>query len=113
MTILMRSIDGGVTQVRVDGAMTIYEAARDRQDLLAALRARVPLAVDLSGVEEIDTAGVQLLVLARREAARNGLAFLVTSVSLAAAEALGRYGFGEDLELLGPARTGTRERTLS
>jgi anti-sigma B factor antagonist len=54
--------------------MTIYTAARQRDVLLEALRVggAVPLEVDLSRVTEIDSAGVQLMLAARRSAAASG-----------------------------------------
>lgn len=51
--------------LRIEGELTIFRAA----EWLHALRARpAATVIDLSGVTEIDTAGVQLLLLARREA---------------------------------------------
>ena len=50
--------------------MTIYNAAAQKQGLLDALQGTDRLEIDLSAVSEIDTAGFQLLVLVKREAAR-------------------------------------------
>jgi anti-anti-sigma factor len=52
--------------------MTIYQAAEQKNRLLAALAEARHLALDLSGVAEIDTAGLQLLMLVKREAGRQG-----------------------------------------
>ncbi|THF65068.1 STAS domain-containing protein [Pseudothauera rhizosphaerae] len=52
--------------------MTIYNAATQKQALVEALAACDELELDLSTVGEIDTAGFQLLVLVKREAARLG-----------------------------------------
>ncbi|KQV78595.1 hypothetical protein ASD15_22600 [Massilia sp. Root351] len=56
----------------IEGELTIYRAAELKAALLAAVsRAHAgghALEVDLAGVTEIDTAGVQLLMLARRSA---------------------------------------------
>lgn len=46
----------------IDGEMTIYRAAELKQAFLVALATHSVLEVDLSGVTEIDTAGVQLLI---------------------------------------------------
>ena len=52
--------------------MTIYRAAELHQALLAHLEQREIVEVDLSGVTELDTAGVQLLLFAKQVAgARN------------------------------------------
>lgn len=65
--------DDGLTRVRVMDEMTIYTAAELKQPLLACLDGGPRLAVDLSAVAEMDTAGLQLLILLKREAARKGI----------------------------------------
>ena len=45
-----------------DGALTIYEAAATRMQLLQLLAAGQPLEIDLNGISEIDLSGVQLLL---------------------------------------------------
>ena len=50
--------------------LTIYHALAHKQQLLDALQAANGLELDLSQVAEIDTAGLQLLILAKREAGR-------------------------------------------
>ena len=50
--------------------LTIYNAMDHKQKLLDALEKADHLEIDLSQVAEIDTAGLQLLILAKREAAR-------------------------------------------
>lgn len=52
--------------------MTIYHATEQKQLLMAALDATEALELDLSQVGEIDTAGLQLLLLVKREAGRLG-----------------------------------------
>jgi anti-anti-sigma factor len=59
-------------KVAISGAMTIYGAAAAKETLLDALNGAAELEVDLSGVAEMDTAGVQLLALLKREAASGG-----------------------------------------
>ena len=59
--------------LRLEGEATIYQAAELKQTVLSALKQGTTLEVDLSGITEIDTAGVQILLLAKRTAqARNG-----------------------------------------
>jgi len=60
--------------LRIEGEMTIYRAA-ELKELMAPLfdpSAKAPRALDLSEVSEIDCSGVQLLALAKREAAEAG-----------------------------------------
>lgn len=52
--------------------LTIYTAAETKPLLLEALKTNGGLELDLSQVGEIDTAGVQLLVLTKREALAAG-----------------------------------------
>lgn len=84
----------GAVPVRIDvsGAMTIYEAAEQKARLLAALAAASALELDLGEVDEADTAGLQLLLLLRREGARAGKPVRVLRLSPAVTEVLERYG---------------------
>jgi anti-anti-sigma factor len=52
--------------------LTIYHALEQKQLLLDALAATSELELDLAQVSEIDTAGLQLLVLLKKEAQRAG-----------------------------------------
>jgi anti-anti-sigma factor len=59
------------TLLRLEGELTIYTASDVRQRLLAALSgdaAATVLQLDLTGVTETDTAGMQLLLAARQYA---------------------------------------------
>ena len=57
----------GSTRLTVDGDLTIYHAAEIKQRLIDGIRAGDVLELDLSHVGEMDTAGFQLLALAKRE----------------------------------------------
>ncbi|MFA9216190.1 MAG: lipid asymmetry maintenance protein MlaB [Sphingomonadaceae bacterium] len=52
----------------LDGELTIYRAADLKQELLAALRQTQVLELNLAGVTELDTAGLQVLMLAKQTA---------------------------------------------
>ncbi len=61
--------------LELDGELTIAVAAEQQARLRAFLQQRTATAgIDLSGVTELDTAGLQLLLAARREAAQQGTA---------------------------------------
>ncbi len=60
------------TSLRLDGELTIYRAAEVKQLLLDSLHGAAAQEIDLSGVTELDTAGVQLLMLAKRSAEAEG-----------------------------------------
>jgi anti-sigma B factor antagonist len=63
---------GAAACLAVEGEMTIYRAAELKPALLDAVRTQAAPALDLASVTEFDSAGVQLLLVARREAARLG-----------------------------------------
>ncbi|MEI8161639.1 MAG: STAS domain-containing protein [Betaproteobacteria bacterium] len=54
-------------RLTVNGDLTIYHAAEVKKRLIADIRAGGVLELDLSQVGEMDTAGLQLLALAKRE----------------------------------------------
>ena len=77
--------------LRIDGEFTIYRAAELAEALKAALAgaaAAPALEIDLSGVTEMDCAGAQLLLAARRSARESGRALRVTGRSTVAAETM-------------------------
>ncbi|HEY0817886.1 MAG TPA: STAS domain-containing protein [Rhizobacter sp.] len=60
------------SSLRVDGELSIYRAAELKPLILQAVESSPVLEIDLSGVTEFDTAGVQLLLLAKRCATERG-----------------------------------------
>lgn len=56
-------------RVRIDEELTIYQAAVLKAELCDISSKAAELEIDLAGVSEIDSAGFQLLVLLKREAA--------------------------------------------
>ena len=57
----------GATRLTLDGDLSIYHAVEIKQRLIDGIRAGTTLELDLSRVGEMDTAGFQLLALAKRE----------------------------------------------
>lgn len=57
-----------VTRIALDGEITIYRAADLKVSVLDALRKSRTLEIDLSAVTELDTAGLQVLMLAKQTA---------------------------------------------
>lgn len=55
-------------RIRLAGELCILHAAELKPRLLEYLEPERALEVDLAGVDEVDTAGVQLLLFAKREA---------------------------------------------
>jgi anti-anti-sigma factor len=56
----------------IENDLTIFTVIDKKSSLLAFLNTGSDLEVDLSQVEEIDTAGLQVLILIKREAAKTG-----------------------------------------
>jgi anti-anti-sigma factor len=61
--------ENNVCRIAIDGEMTIYSAAQAKEDLQSALATCNEIEMNLAQVSEIDTAGLQLLALVKREAA--------------------------------------------
>lgn len=59
---------GGICRIVIDGEMTIYTAAKAKEDLLGAMMGCNEIEINLAHVNEIDAAGLQLLALVKREA---------------------------------------------
>lgn len=68
--------------------MTIYNALDQKNRLMSALAEVETLELDLSHVGEIDTAGLQLLILSKREAARRNKSVTIVSHSPAVRQTL-------------------------
>ncbi|OFZ67704.1 MAG: hypothetical protein A2V79_01865 [Betaproteobacteria bacterium RBG_16_56_24] len=80
--------------VSIAGTMTIYDAVADRRKLLDALDGAAEIEIDLSEVTEMDTAGVQLLAMIKREAIKAGKALHLVAHSQASLDVLDRYNLG-------------------
>jgi anti-sigma B factor antagonist len=87
---------GTVACLAVEGEMTIYRAAELKPALLDAVRMHDAPALDLSAVSEFDSAGLQLLLAARLEAARLGKALAVTAASPAVRDVFALLGLAFD-----------------
>lgn len=82
--------------MRIEGEMTIYRAAELKPGLLDAVREHAAPALDLSAVTEFDSAGLQLLLVARQEAARLGKRLALSAASSAVRDVFALLGM--DLE---------------
>ena len=67
----------------IEGDMTIYNAAALKEKLMPVLGDARDLDINLTDVTEIDTAGVQLLMLMKKERAAHGHALSLTDHSSA------------------------------
>lgn len=96
--------DPGV--LRIEGELTIYRALEWKGPLLAPLQPGARVEVDLSGVTDIDCAGIQLLMLAKKTAGQRECALHMAGHSPPVAEAfemLNLAGYFGDPIVIAPA----------
>jgi len=87
MLTIHESGHGGHPALKLAGELTIYSATEARDRLAEHLdRKPAPPDLDLSGLEEIDTAGIQVLLWLKREAARRDRALALVNHSPAVIE---------------------------
>ncbi len=98
----MRTKRTAARRLKFKDPMTIYEAPRQKEALLKALERSEAIELDLGGVPEMDSAGFQLLVMARREAERQGHEVRIVTDSAAVREIVDFY-HARDLLALPPA----------
>ena len=97
MAITIETGAEGRCKAVVEGSMTIYEAAADKPLLLSALATAKETEIDLSSVDEMDTAGLQLLLLVKRESLKAGKVLRLTGHSPASLDVLERYNLSATL----------------
>lgn len=86
MTCEIEKRDG---RLHIRGEMTIYGAAALKDDLFAALEGELDgCALDLAGVSEFDTTGLQVLLMARKVCLSRGGSFSLANPSAAVRETL-------------------------
>lgn len=83
-----RMDDGGVTELKVAGELTIFGAADAYGFLTRALSEDRDLRINLAQVTEVDSSGVQLLLAAKRAAEMRGHGFELVAHSAAMLEVM-------------------------
>jgi anti-anti-sigma factor len=81
----------GAAHLILDGPMTVYNAIEVKDQLMNGLRAAPIFELDLSHVSEMDTAGIQLLILVKRESQRLGHSLRIVAHSPAVREVIDFY----------------------
>jgi len=73
-----------MNQIAIEGELSIFNANEQKANLLNFLNSGIELEINLSQVDEVDTAGLQLLILTKRLAAQQGkiLRFVMHSKEL-------------------------------
>lgn len=72
---------GGSTRLTLSGSMDISRAGDLKKELGKTLRRKPPLLIDCSGVERVDTAGVQVLLAFAGAAEEKGVELVWQSPS--------------------------------
>jgi anti-anti-sigma factor len=88
MSVTMTAISNAPCRFTIEGEMTIYTALELKDKLLAPLDQCADMEIDLAGVSEIDSAGLQLLVLTKNEAKARGKNLSISGHSPAVLEIL-------------------------
>ncbi len=87
-----KEITDGCARIRIEGEMTIYEAAELRAIFLQGFDETNGLILDLNAVTECDTAGIQLMCSAHKTAKAHQKCFLVEGLSESVVNALSTSG---------------------
>ncbi len=91
------SATDAVRALAIDGELNIYRADELRAWLAESIPSGGALRLDLEGVSDIDTAGVQLLLMGRRLAAERGCAWHCDAASPAVRELLDLFDLSAQL----------------
>lgn len=85
----------GKCRISIIGELNIYEAVEAKNRLMYMLPGCNALDMDLSQVSELDTAGIQVLILARQEAGKSGKAFALVTPSQPVQDLIETYNLAE------------------
>lgn len=91
MNILSR-FENDDCHLNLEGELTIYHAAEIKPEVIEALDRCGQMHIHLGSVSEIDTAGLQVLILAKQEALRAGKTLHLTDHSTAVMELIDLFG---------------------
>ena len=78
----------GITIIAIQDDMTIYTASEQKAQLSKYLHSGRELQINLAGVSEMDSAGLQLLLWLKQEAGRNAIKLSLVRHSQAVVEVL-------------------------
>lgn len=99
----MNDATSPVRRIEIAGDLTIYTAGDWRIRLTQEIDGAEAIELDLSHVSEIDAAGLQLLISARRQAMQNGGSLRVAACHPAVSSAVAFCRLGDELGLPGGA----------
>jgi anti-sigma B factor antagonist len=79
----------------MEGPLTIYTASEQKDVLLSLFPLAHEVELDLSNVDELDSAGLQLLILIKHESFKEGSQLVLSNPSAAVIEALRLSGLDD------------------
>lgn len=79
----------------MEGPLTIYTASEQKDVLLSLFPLAHEVELDLSNVDELDSAGLQLLILIKRESLKEGSQLVLSNPSAAVIDALRLSGLDD------------------
>ena len=82
--------------LKIDGPLTIYEVGDARKNMLEHLNTGKEFHMDLGQIPDCDTAGVQLLISAKKTVEKSGKSFRVLQASSAVINAVRLLGLSPD-----------------
>jgi anti-sigma B factor antagonist len=86
----------GKIRLKIQGSLSIYEAVALREELLDRIAGETDLELDLGGVTECDTAGLQLLCAARKTAGKRDKHLRVVGAPQTVLDTLRSAGLGPE-----------------
>ena len=92
MTFKKEEMQGNTTRLKIQGALNVYRAAAIREELIARLVHYESLELDLDGVTECDTVGIQLLWSTRKTAEKRDTRFYVVGAPKIVLDTIGEMG---------------------
>ena len=82
----------GLAYMKIDGALNVYEAAKIHEKMNGIFEKHDGLIIDISGLEECDLTGLQILISARQTAREKGKKFVLENVTRVVVDACSRVG---------------------
>ena len=86
----------GLCKWVIDEDLTIYEIEQIKKGLSDDIDIYENFELDLSNVNEIDSAGIQLLLALKHALTKETKKFTLTSVSISVSQLMNTYGIGGD-----------------
>jgi anti-anti-sigma factor len=86
----------GTVRLKLEGALSIYEAVAIREEFLACFESGSAFEIDLSNVSNCDTAGLQILIAARKTADQRKRDFFINDAPQIVVKTLQDVGLQPD-----------------